>query len=215
MRGEVRSRDQMAIFQSRTAHPIAAPGSRPSVNGSAGGTRIELDLAEGGFVVDHVLLQQRHESFGLLRAQINSLKIMQLDLRFRSLLHGAEDEKKIPYVNPNLYAVRVGLAIFGGLNELYIGLVLRVHVWQFTLLDAARAKPRREPGTPAELPPLRLEDTENTKGLSEKQGMPPFLSLVYFRCSNFTVAVMGWPSRITFTSTTSPTLLLRKASVKS
>jgi len=38
---------------------------------------------------------------------------------------------------------------------------------------------------------------------------------IYFLCSSFTLAVMGWPSRRTFTSTTCPTLLRRSASVKS
>jgi hypothetical protein len=37
----------------------------------------------------------------------------------------------------------------------------------------------------------------------------------YFRCSSLTVAFIGLPSRITVTSTTSPTLLRRSASVKS
>jgi hypothetical protein len=37
----------------------------------------------------------------------------------------------------------------------------------------------------------------------------------YFLCSNFTEAFTGLPSRFTVTSTTSPTLLLRNASVKS
>src|SRR5262249_8109257 len=37
----------------------------------------------------------------------------------------------------------------------------------------------------------------------------------YFRCSSVTLAVTGCPSRRTFTSTTSPTLLRRRASVKS
>ena len=37
----------------------------------------------------------------------------------------------------------------------------------------------------------------------------------YFLCSSFTLTVIGWPSRSTFTSTTCPTLLRRSASVKS
>jgi len=41
------------------------------------------------------LLHERHQRLGLLRAQINSLKVSQFHLRFRTLLHGAEDQEKI------------------------------------------------------------------------------------------------------------------------
>src|SRR5215469_18686932 len=41
------------------------------------------------------------------------------------------------------------------------------------------------------------------------------LELTYFRCSSLTGAFTGCPSRMTVTSTTSPTLLRRSASVKS
>src|SRR5713226_1384228 len=44
---------------------------------------------------------------------------------------------------------------------------------------------------------------------------PPDLFPIYFRCSSFTLAVTGFPSRSTVTGTTSPTLLRRSASVKS
>ena len=110
------------------------------MNRTAGGARIELDLAEGGFVVRNVLLEQRHERLGLLRAQINSLEVMKFDLRFRALLHGAEDEKEVPDIDANLHAVGVRLAVFGRLNKLNIGLILRIHERKFTLLGVDGAK---------------------------------------------------------------------------
>jgi len=106
------------------------------MNGPNRSARVELDFAEGAFVVGDVLLEQRHERLGLLRAQINSLEVMKFDLRFRALLHGAEDEKEVPDIDANLHAIGVGLAVFGRLNELNIGLILRVHDRQFTLLGA-------------------------------------------------------------------------------
>src|SRR5271157_1304664 len=59
------------LFSNRTAPPVAqsslkgAAVNAASVNGSAGGARVKLDLAERGLVVRHVLLQERHQSFGL------------------------------------------------------------------------------------------------------------------------------------------------------
>jgi len=37
--------------------------------------RIQLDFAERRFIVGDVLLQERHQRFGLLRAQIYALKV--------------------------------------------------------------------------------------------------------------------------------------------
>src|SRR5258708_16760625 len=59
------------ILPSDRNSPLATP---PSVDGSTWGSWIQLDLAEGGLVVGHVLLQERHQCFSLLRAEINSLK---------------------------------------------------------------------------------------------------------------------------------------------
>jgi hypothetical protein len=48
-----------------------------------------------------------------------------------------------------------------------------------------------------------------------KQGEGGYGDYRYFRCSSFTEALSGLPSRSTVTSTVSPTLLRRSASVKS
>src|SRR6202140_2925213 len=59
------------LFSDRSALPAA----QALVNGSAWGARFKFDLAERSLVVRHVLLQERHERLGLLRAQINPLKV--------------------------------------------------------------------------------------------------------------------------------------------
>src|SRR4029077_14685737 len=114
------------LFSDRSALPAA----QPLVNGSAWSAWIKFDLAERGLVVGHVLLQERHERLGLLRAQINSLKVSQFHLRLRALLHRGENEEEIPDIHPDLHAVGVGFAVIGGLHELHIRLVPCIHVSQ-------------------------------------------------------------------------------------
>src|SRR6266436_8500172 len=126
------------LFSDRSA-PLAAP---TSMDGSAGGARIKLDLAERGLVVGHVLLQERHQRLGLLRAEIDPLKVSQFHLRLRALLHRPENEEEIPHIHPDLHAVGVGLAVIGGLHELHIRLVPCIHVWQCNAGQSSEAKCR-------------------------------------------------------------------------
>jgi len=110
------------------------------VNGSAWGAWLKLDLTERGLVVGYVLLQERHQRLGLLRAEINSLKISQFYLRFRALLHGPEDEEKIPDVYTDLHTIGVSLAVIFGLNELYIRLIDCIHMSKCNAGAEVRAK---------------------------------------------------------------------------
>src|SRR5215468_8325381 len=98
--------------------------STGSMHRAGGGlyARIELYFTKRAFVVGYVLVKDRCQRLGLLRAQINALEIAHLDLILRLLLHGAEDEKKVPDVDPNLYAVGVSLAIFRGTDDTKIWL---------------------------------------------------------------------------------------------
>ena len=98
---------------------VHRPGSRH--------TGIKLDLAECAFVAGDVLLQNRHQCFGLLRAQIDALKILYLDLAFALLLQGSEDQKEIPDIDSHLHAVGIGLTILRGVHQLDIGLRWIVH----------------------------------------------------------------------------------------
>ncbi len=89
--------------------------------------RIELDLTEGCLVPGNVLLKQSEQRFRLLRAEIDPLKIANLDLRFGLLLQGAEGEEKIPNVHAHLDAIRVILAIARVVGQLDVRLVGNCH----------------------------------------------------------------------------------------
>ena len=75
--------------------------------------RVKLDLAESAFVTAHVLLQKSQQRLSLLRAQINSLEVLDLHLRFGLLLQRTEDQEEVPDIDPHLHAVGIILAIAG------------------------------------------------------------------------------------------------------
>jgi hypothetical protein len=76
--------------------------------------RIELDFTKRTFVTGYILLQQSKQGLGLLRAQVNSLEVANLHLRFGLLLQGSENHKEVPHIHSHLHAVGVGFAIIGG-----------------------------------------------------------------------------------------------------
>ena len=88
---------------------------------------VELDLAKRRLILRDVLLQHVEKRLRLLRAQINSLKIAQLNLRFRTLLHRSKHEKKVPDIHADLHAVRIGFAIFRCVDEFHIRLRRCIH----------------------------------------------------------------------------------------
>jgi hypothetical protein len=89
--------------------------------------RIELDFAERCLVAGNVLLQKSEQRFGLLRAQIDALKIPDLHLRLALLLHRAESQEKIPDVHAHLHAVGIALAVVGRIHQFHIRLGGKAH----------------------------------------------------------------------------------------
>src|SRR5579863_4684265 len=89
--------------------------------------RIELDLSKCAFVAGDVLLQKSKQCLGLLRTQINALKIADFYLRFGLLLQGSEHEEEVPYVDPHLNTVRVVFPVVGAAYQLYIRLCWIAH----------------------------------------------------------------------------------------
>jgi len=81
------------------------------------GPGIEFELAECALIAAYVLLQNGHECFGLLRAEVHALEVLDLDLGLALLLHGSEDQEEIPNVDSDLHAIGVVLAILGGIDE--------------------------------------------------------------------------------------------------
>ncbi len=90
-------------------------------------SRIELYLSESRFISGDVLLQQSEQRFCLLGAEIDSLEISNLHLRFGLLLQGAEGEKEIPDVHAHLDAIRVILAIARVVGQFHVRLVGNCH----------------------------------------------------------------------------------------
>ena len=89
--------------------------------------RVQFDFAERRFVAGDVLLQQSQKRLGLLRAEIDALKVTNLHLSFALLLHRAEDQEEIPNVDSHLNAVGIRFPIIGGVSKLDIGLWRNTH----------------------------------------------------------------------------------------
>lgn len=70
-------------------------------------TGIQLYLAESVFILTHILLQDREKSLGLLGADVNALKIRNLDLSFALLLQRAEYQEEVPDVDPDLHTISI------------------------------------------------------------------------------------------------------------
>ena len=88
------------------------------------GLVIELD--EGRFVLGEVLYQDVPEGFGLLRAKVNALMILNAELIGALGVGLAENEMKIPDADADLDAVGVGVAVSRGLDHVdaWLGRVL-------------------------------------------------------------------------------------------
>jgi hypothetical protein len=72
------------------------------------------------FILRQVLAQQVPQSFGLLRTQINPLKIPQDHFIGQILPGSAEDQQKVPYTGAHLHAVGIAIPIIRGLNNVDI-----------------------------------------------------------------------------------------------
>ncbi len=74
---------------------------------------IQLDFSEGVFVLDDILLQDGEQRLGLLRTNVDSLKITDFDLVLALLLKGSKYQEEVPDVHSYLDAVGVVFAIVG------------------------------------------------------------------------------------------------------
>jgi len=83
----------------------------------------ERDGAEVLLILGDVMAEHVEQCLGLLRAQVDALKVVDLDLFRGLLLQRTEDEKEVPDGEPDLYAVGVGVAISVGLSECDSGVV--------------------------------------------------------------------------------------------
>src|SRR5271165_4871586 len=77
----------------------------------SGGVRLKFNLAEGCFVLRDILMQDVEQRFGLLRAQVHALEVLNVYGVGSGLADGAEHEEEIPKVDSDLHAVGVTFAI--------------------------------------------------------------------------------------------------------
>lgn len=84
-------------------------------------------IAERALVARDILLQQPEQSLGLLRAEVDTLKVANLHLGFGLLLQGAEDHEEVPDIDSHLHAVGVGFAVIGSIDQLDVGLCRNTH----------------------------------------------------------------------------------------
>lgn len=88
---------------------------------------IEFDLAKRALVSSDILLQKAQQRFGLLRTQVDALKVPDLHVTLGLLLQGTENQKEVPDVYSHLHAVRIVFTIGGIIRQLYVGLHRIVH----------------------------------------------------------------------------------------
>src|SRR5262245_37945265 len=74
------------------------------------GPGVELDLAKGALVLGDVLLQDVEQGLGLLGAQVDALKSLDIDGVRAVLVDEAEFQVEVPEVDAHLNAVGVALA---------------------------------------------------------------------------------------------------------
>jgi hypothetical protein len=74
---------------------------------------VELDFSEGALVTGHILLQKSQQRLSLLRAEVNALEVLDLDMALGLLLQRAENQKEVPDIDPHLHAVGVAFAVRG------------------------------------------------------------------------------------------------------
>src|SRR6476660_1325413 len=94
------------------------------LRGDAG---IELDFAERAFILAHVLLQDGQQRLGLLRAEIDSLKILHLDFLRCDRLQASKEQQNVPYAHADLYGVGVAVTVGGRINQADVGLLGNRH----------------------------------------------------------------------------------------
>src|ERR1035438_9279228 len=96
---------------------------------SGGWLRLQLDLAEGLLILRDVLVQNIRQSLRLRRAQVHAMMIQDVDAVGPRLVHGAEQEEKIPKADADLHAIGVVFAIVGSVGELDLGWrLLWIHI---------------------------------------------------------------------------------------
>lgn len=101
-----------ATQQSRTIRREGSPYLPELVYRSSWShSRIQLDFSKRAFVSGDILLEQSEKCLRLLRAEVDSLEVPDINLGFALLLERPENQEEIPDVHSHLDAIRVILSI--------------------------------------------------------------------------------------------------------
>ena len=84
--------------------------------------RLELDLAERGLILGDVLLEDIQQRFGLLRAKVDALKIVDVNVVGRGLIDHAKEQQKSQILTADLHTVGVAFPVFRDVAHLDLGL---------------------------------------------------------------------------------------------
>ena len=95
--------------------------------------------AEGLLVLGEVVAEDVPEGLGLLRAEVDALEVLDVELVGRLLGHGAEDEEEVPDAHADLDAVGVAVAVVLGVGEVECGLFGRLGLVRAGSLDRFRS----------------------------------------------------------------------------
>ena len=88
---------------------------------------LDVNVAEGRFVLGDVLLENVEEGLGLLRAKVDALEVVDVDKVRRVLGDETEHEEKVPEIGANLDGVGIAFAVVGAVDQVNFGSGIGVH----------------------------------------------------------------------------------------
>jgi len=86
--------------------------------------RLQGDLAKGLLILRDVLSEDVPKRLGLLRAEVDALRVLDGHGFGCILMHESKGQEEIPYAHTHLHAVGVVFAVIGRLRQVDFGLRL-------------------------------------------------------------------------------------------
>src|ERR1700693_3559803 len=99
------------MTRERTGMWLAGRHAPGSLDSAGGAVRLQLDFSEGGLVLRDILRQDVQERLGLLRAQVNTLEVVDQHVLGCGLVHRSEHQEEVPEIDAYLNAIGIALAV--------------------------------------------------------------------------------------------------------